>query len=37
MPSCFSEFVEIVYLKPNPTSIQEFHERFVVGKLIFLI
>ena len=37
MPSFFSEIVEIFYLNPNPTSIQEFHETRVVGKLIFLI
>jgi hypothetical protein len=30
-----SEFVEVFYL--NSTSIQELHEIFVVGKLIFLI
>ena len=30
-----SEFVEVFYL--NSTSIQELHEIFVIGKLIFLI
>ena len=33
----FSDFVEILYLNPNPASIQEFHETSVVGKLICLI